>query len=233
MAGSEKTMAMNGSVASPSLQEEGKGGKRKPNYSILLYVPNLIGYTRLLLLLLAFCLLPASPASFVTLYSISITLDGFDGYAARKLHQCSLFGAWFDVILDNLGRGLLWVHIHPMLYLVSAVEWIAFVCNYSFGAKWRESLIEGPKAPTIVTHILANNFRNAWGVWVIAGLHVLPVWLLGIKYNIFESHLWFLPLFVQPLGFLLLGTGRLLCLSVELWSIWNHMYGLLVNSSSC
>ncbi|XP_042892441.1 uncharacterized protein LOC122266680 isoform X2 [Penaeus japonicus] len=218
MTNSEKTMVMNGFAASPSPQKEERGGK--PDYGVLLYIPNLI----------------ASPASFVTLYSISITLDGFDGYAARKLHQCSLFGAWFDVILDNLGRGLLWVHIHPMLYLVSSIEWMAFVCNYSFGAKWRESLIEGPRAQqpnTLVTCILANNFRNVWGVWVIAGLHVLPVWLLGIKYNIFETHLWFLPPFIQPLGILLLGMGRLLCFCVEIWSIWNHIYGLLMNTSSC
>lgn len=51
----------------------------------------------------------------------------------------------------------LWLLSLQMLYLVSAVEWIAFVCNYSFGAKWRESLIERPKAPTIVTYILANS----------------------------------------------------------------------------
>lgn len=246
-----------------------------------------------------------------------------------------------------------------MLYLVSSIEWMAFVCNYSFGAKWRESLIEGPRAQqpnTLVTCILANSksililqlhwvykqfiacneleciennmkictdymkiciifdiwklqfltlfhhvqdFRNVWGVWVIAGLHVLPVWLLGIKYNIFETHLWFLPPFIQPLGeciwqwlilqillldeiklfkiriwvgrivsnlqyffiidsiicfihdfsstmlvvifkenqilsgILLLGMGRLLCFCVEIWSIWNHIYGLLMNTSSC
>ena len=35
----------------------------------------------------------------------------FDGYFARTLNQVSSFGAWLDVVLDNLGRGILWTHL--------------------------------------------------------------------------------------------------------------------------
>lgn len=31
-----------------------------------------------------------------------------DGWLARRLGQSSRFGAWLDVVVDNLGRGMLW-----------------------------------------------------------------------------------------------------------------------------
>lgn len=203
------------------------------DYSVLIYIPNVIGYIRLSFLVLAFFLLPTSPALFITFYSISITLDGFDGYAARKLQQCSVFGAWFDVVIDNVSRGLLWTHLHPMLYLIAAVEWTAFVCNHSFGSDWRDKLTQGHqiRPPKLVGLAMANNFRNPWGIWTIAGLHVLPVWLLGLQYDVFTSHLWFIPYCIKIGGLIILGLGRLLCLFVELWSIWIHITLMLVNVS--
>ncbi|XP_077064530.1 uncharacterized protein LOC143716171 isoform X2 [Siphateles boraxobius] len=33
---------------------------------------------------------------------------GVDGWVARKLQQTSRFGAWLDVVIDNVGRGMLW-----------------------------------------------------------------------------------------------------------------------------
>jgi phosphatidylglycerophosphate synthase len=38
----------------------------------------------------------------------------FDGYFARLLKQTSSLGSWLDVIIDNLGRGILWVNIHQV-----------------------------------------------------------------------------------------------------------------------
>ncbi|KAK4300967.1 hypothetical protein Pmani_026872 [Petrolisthes manimaculis] len=218
----------------PQVFTPGSAGQNRHTYRVLLYVPNLIGYGRLILLLLAFWSLPSTPSSFILFYSISITLDGFDGYAARKLHQCSLFGAWFDIILDNLSRGLLWAHLHPMLYLVSALEWTTFVCTHHLGAEWKNSLNQRDHHPPhFISCILSNNFRNPLGIWTIAGLHVLPVWLMGIKYEVFASHLWFLPQVLQPAGLIVLGVGRLLCGITEVWTIAIHVSDLLVNTSPC
>lgn len=33
---------------------------------------------------------------------------GLDGWLARRLGQTSRFGAWLDVVVDNMGRGMLW-----------------------------------------------------------------------------------------------------------------------------
>ncbi len=40
---------------------------------------------------------------FLLLYYIAV-----DGWTARRFNQVSKFGAWFDVIIDNIGRGILW-----------------------------------------------------------------------------------------------------------------------------
>ncbi len=42
-----------------------------------------------------------------------LNLD-FDGYFARKLNQSTRFGAWLDVVIDNLGRGIIWIHVHEV-----------------------------------------------------------------------------------------------------------------------
>ena len=52
----------------------------------------------------------AEPNIFLICYVVQIFLDFFDGYFARLLNQVSTFGAWLDVVLDNLGRGkTLWL----------------------------------------------------------------------------------------------------------------------------
>ncbi|KAG0730046.1 CDP-diacylglycerol--inositol 3-phosphatidyltransferase [Chionoecetes opilio] len=198
----------------PRPQPRTLGGGRRPNYRVLLYIPNIIGYARLSLLLLAFSLLPSSPVGFVSLYVASIILDGFDGYAARKLRQCSLFGAW-------------------MLYMVSALEWTSFCCNYALGPEWQRAYAGGRKeVPPIIAYLMANNWRNPLGVWVISGLHVFPVWLFGMQHGIFASHLSFLPFSVQVAGLVVLGSGRVVCGVAEVWCLCSHIAGILVNTSA-
>lgn len=111
----------------------------------------------------------------------------------------------------------------------------SFVCNHSLGADWQHSLTRHKEKriiSSIVACTLAKNFRNPLGVWAIAGLHVLPVWIFGYQYDLFGSHLWFLPKFVEPFGMVILGMGRLLCFFIEMWSIWVHISSLLVNTSA-
>lgn len=208
-----------------------------PNYDVLLYVPNIIGYVRVLLIVIAFGSLNFSPLLFLVAYTTSIILDAADGYAARKLGQCSYFGAWFDVVQDNVSRGLLWAHLHPLLSLISALEWMTFTCTHTLGAEWRSTLIEKPrpsvqKPPIVVAKVLQNNFRSPFGVWAISGLHALPIWLFGMQYNIFSQYLFFIPDFIPYLGMMILVCGRLLCGLCEAWCCWTHIQELLVNTAS-
>lgn len=69
------------------------------------YVPNLIGYVRICLLLLFFIIV--DPLAKVMLMSANLILDVFDGRAARFFNQCTLFGARFDLIIDLFSLTLL------------------------------------------------------------------------------------------------------------------------------
>ncbi|XP_075891976.1 CDP-diacylglycerol--serine O-phosphatidyltransferase [Nelusetta ayraudi] len=186
--------------------------------NVLLYWPNIIGYVR-------FCIVLASwatfdtPTQFIGLYSLFIALDGVDGWLARKLSQCSRFGAWLDVVVDNLGRGMLWNMLFNWGWLVPALEWCVFVCNHSArGDRWKSSFTV---SPWFVRTIMANGFRTPLGTLVVSGLHCLPLWLYVCRCG------FPLPFWIQALGLLLLGGGRLLALAVEMWCVWTHVCYLI------
>lgn len=58
---------------------------------------------------------PSGTRWFVSIYSFKAPLtslrSGVDGWAARRFDQESKFGAWLDVVVDNIGRGLLWTRV--------------------------------------------------------------------------------------------------------------------------
>ncbi|XP_066551715.1 uncharacterized protein LOC136718016 isoform X2 [Amia ocellicauda] len=145
---------------------------------------------------------------------------GVDGWAARRLGQTSEFGAWLDVVIDNLGRGMLWSLLYEWGWLVVALEWCVFVCTHStLGARWKSHA--GP-CPSWVQAVMAKGFKTPMGAFAISGLHVLPVWLYGVHYGVLNEPL-SVPAWLQGLGLLLLTAGRLLCFSVEVWCIWLHI----------
>lgn len=70
--------------------------------NVFLYVPNLIGYARILLLGCSFYYILDDYRLALGLYGLSYTLDAFDGLAARLLNQSSLFGSVLDMITDRV-----------------------------------------------------------------------------------------------------------------------------------
>ena len=94
---------------------------------VLLFVPNLVDYGRLLLLLLFLCTYSSRPLQAAILYVLSVSLDAIDGALARRYQQSSTFGALLDVLVDNLGRSILWALAIPSPYgtLVPVLEWYA------------------------------------------------------------------------------------------------------------
>lgn len=70
--------------------------------TVLLYVPNLIGYFRCVLLVVGALFLKSNPIVWMSCYFVSFVLDGLDGMAARYLGQCSDFGAFLDMITDRI-----------------------------------------------------------------------------------------------------------------------------------
>ncbi|XP_031429492.1 CDP-diacylglycerol--glycerol-3-phosphate 3-phosphatidyltransferase [Clupea harengus] len=189
---------------------------------ICFYVPNIIGYIRIVLILAAWCAFN-SPALFFPAYLTSVILDGIDGWVARRLEQTSRFGAWLDVIVDNMGRSMVWNMLFQWGWLISTLEWCVFVCNHSaFGVHWKSNF---KKSPYWVKAVMAKGFKTPLGVFTIAGLHVLPVWLYGYQHGVL-TNTFYIPEWFQGLGLMLLAAGRLLCMSVEMWCIWIHVHYL-------
>lgn len=71
------------------------------NKDVFFFIPNLIGYVRVLTAILSFLTMKNHPIRTLILYGISGFLDAFDGYAARKFDQGTRFGAVLDMVTDR------------------------------------------------------------------------------------------------------------------------------------
>lgn len=71
--------------------------------NIFLFVPNLIGFARVILAIVSFYTMPIYPIITFVLYFLSAFLDAFDGLAARAFNQSTKFGALLDQLTDRVG----------------------------------------------------------------------------------------------------------------------------------
>ncbi|KAH7389825.1 CDP-alcohol phosphatidyltransferase-domain-containing protein [Pyrenochaeta sp. MPI-SDFR-AT-0127] len=79
--------------------------------NIFLFVPNLIGYSRIVLALASLYYMPLHPRTCSILYSVSCLLDALDGYAARAYEQSTKFGAVLDMVTDRCTTSCLMVFL--------------------------------------------------------------------------------------------------------------------------
>nr|CAG4644243.1 EOG090X0BWK [Lepidurus arcticus] len=71
--------------------------------NVFIFIPNLIGYTRVTFNILALLLMPICHCWAAWLYIVAGLLDAFDGHAARMFNQSTKFGAMLDMITDRCG----------------------------------------------------------------------------------------------------------------------------------
>ncbi|XP_068656712.1 CDP-diacylglycerol--inositol 3-phosphatidyltransferase 1-like [Aristolochia californica] len=76
---------------------------------VYLYIPNIIGYIRVILNCVAFGQCFYNKKLFAILYFISFVGDGLDGWFARKFNQVSTFGAVLDMVTDRVSTACLLV----------------------------------------------------------------------------------------------------------------------------
>lgn len=69
---------------------------------VFLFVPNIIGYARIILLGLSFYHMIRSHRLGMMLYLASNALDAVDGLAARMLNQSSILGSMLDMLTDRI-----------------------------------------------------------------------------------------------------------------------------------
>ncbi|GFS36562.1 phosphatidylinositol synthase 1 [Actinidia rufa] len=85
--------------------------KSKPprKLSVYLYIPNIIGYIRVLMNCFAFYICFSNKKLFSVLYFVSFVCDALDGWFARKFNQVSTFGAVLDMVTDRISTACLLV----------------------------------------------------------------------------------------------------------------------------
>lgn len=105
--------------------------------NVFLFVPNLIGYARILLLGSSFYFMLNNYSLAILLYLLSALLDAFDGLAARLFIQSSVFGSILDMLTDRVSTmgilmtlGHLYVDyffVFQMLLVIDIVShWVHF-----------------------------------------------------------------------------------------------------------
>ncbi|OSC99036.1 phosphatidylinositol synthase [Trametes coccinea BRFM310] len=115
--------------------------------NVFLFVPNLIGYSRIILAALSLHYMSYHPKYCTVLYCISCLLDAFDGHAARALGQASKFGAVLDMVTDRCTTTSL------LCYLTSAYPdhalFFQFLIALDFSSHYmhmNSSLVTGSKS---------------------------------------------------------------------------------------
>jgi len=120
--------------------ERGRDMKLK-SWPIYLYVPNLIGYARILANIVAFGECFSNKKLFTALYFVSFVCDELDGRFARMLNQASTFGAVLDMVTDRVSTAALLVvlsHLYKpcfmfflgMLALDIASHWLQMYSTF-------------------------------------------------------------------------------------------------------
>eukprot|EP00164_Ancoracysta_twista_P002861 GFYU01003809.1.p1 GENE.GFYU01003809.1~~GFYU01003809.1.p1 ORF type:complete len:254 (+),score=55.25 GFYU01003809.1:78-839(+) len=102
--------------------------------NIFLFVPQLIGYTRIACLFAAFYNIDDYQL-FLTLYCVSFGLDVLDGPAARYFGQSTYFGAALDMLTDKFSTPALFAtlsRLYPHLMNIFVVLMILDVASHYF-----------------------------------------------------------------------------------------------------
>eukprot|EP00181_Compsopogon_caeruleus_P002476 CAMPEP_0184687796 /NCGR_PEP_ID=MMETSP0312-20130426/27571_1 /TAXON_ID=31354 /ORGANISM="Compsopogon coeruleus, Strain SAG 36.94" /LENGTH=165 /DNA_ID=CAMNT_0027144293 /DNA_START=418 /DNA_END=912 /DNA_ORIENTATION=+ len=152
---------------------------------------------------------------------MSLALDSVDGYVARKAGQTSEFGAFLDVGVDILSRGLLTSSAYSSLgTILSLLESLVFTVNHRLGKEWKDIMVEG--TPIHIRKVMKNGFRSPLGALSMLGLFLLPCYVLfGVHYPQVWSHMTW-----RLLG-LFLALCRILCAYVEVFCLWRHIRHLI------
>jgi CDP-diacylglycerol--inositol 3-phosphatidyltransferase len=191
---------------------------------VALYVPNLIGYFRILFAFLGLQLAEASPPAAIVIWTISAILDSIDGWIARKLNQQSSLGTLVDIFADNTLRTCTWLaaaslNSSPCRLVAGALivlEWSTFVCSQLHAAEsgihWKKR--QESEDPWIVRQIFGqkNNFLTPLGSLSIYGLFASGLFAFGSQHTIFIDIIPFFYFFMYAAY-----CGRAIAIIAEIW----------------
>jgi len=136
--------------------------------NVYLYIPNLIGYGRIICYIASLTVAFSSAEWCLGLYFLGFFGDVLDGHAARYFGQSSTFGAVLDMVSDRMATaGLLIVlsHLYPSL-------WIGFVglCILDLASHWFQMY------STLLEHRKSHKDASKSGLFIV---------------NFYYTHYWF------------------------------------------
>jgi len=122
--------------------------------NVFLYIPNLIGYARIIFCIVACCFAFHDPMKTAIFYLLSQGLDALDGVAARHFNQSTRFGAMLDQLTDRMSTLSLLVvlsHFYPDWWGV-----FTLLIVLDITAHWMQMYSKTVQGLT--THKTGNNF---------------------------------------------------------------------------
>eukprot|EP00761_Pharyngomonas_kirbyi_P014482 gb/GECH01014512.1/.p1 GENE.gb/GECH01014512.1/~~gb/GECH01014512.1/.p1 ORF type:complete len:225 (+),score=15.96 gb/GECH01014512.1/:1-675(+) len=154
---------------------------------IFLFVPNLIGYARIILVLWSYIIAFKQPFLSATLYITSFLLDALDGYMARLLGQCSKLGAVLDMVTDRFATaGLLFILSHLYPYYTIPFIMLSVLDFVSHWIKMFSALVRGEDSHKNVSGennpLLRIYYTNRTFMGVLCLGNELFYWFLYLAY---------------------------------------------------
>lgn len=190
---------------------------------IPLYIPNLLGYARIILAFVGLHLSDTQPGAALVTWIFSATLDLFDGILARRLDQCSSLGVLIDIAADNILRTTVWVAVAEessyglLVSIVISLEWITMICTQlhatQSGTHWKT---QRENDPWLLKQVFANNFRRPLGCLVVYGLFAANLFIYISQHpELEEKAVKIIPIFTfwKYAAF----CGRAISMLIELW----------------
>ncbi|XP_054282258.1 CDP-diacylglycerol--inositol 3-phosphatidyltransferase-like isoform X2 [Macrosteles quadrilineatus] len=119
--------------------------------NIFLFVPNLIGYARVVLAIISFYYMATDWSVAVVCYVISGLLDALDGHAARYLDQATKFGAILDQLTDRCGTMCLLVTLSN--FYPRYMFWFQLSMTIDVACHWiylHSSLLQGKTSHKLI-----------------------------------------------------------------------------------
>ncbi|XP_003384133.1 PREDICTED: CDP-diacylglycerol--inositol 3-phosphatidyltransferase-like isoform X2 [Amphimedon queenslandica] len=129
--------------------------------NVYLFIPNIIGYGRIILLLVSFYFMPYNPEIAMATYMLSQLLDAFDGYTARLFKQTTMFGAVLDMVTDRVSTMCLSIVL--AMFYVRYTFLIQFVVMLDISSHWLQmycSLVCGEKSHKDTDNVFLKLYYN-------------------------------------------------------------------------
>lgn len=228
------------------------------NWPVVLYIPNLLGYLRILLSFYGLKhALQQHPNKALNIWIVAAILDLFDGIAARMMNQCSQFGILLDIVADNILRSIVWIstmiessksttsgEIEICVWVaIICLEWITMFCSQSNepnekdkdqNVHWKDVKTKSEPPPFWVQAVFKNNFRSPAGVLAMCGLFVAPLGSYIRCADRVNKSTWpfqFLPEDAISILVKISYAGRLLSAIVELWICRNYLMKVIARDA--